>query len=285
MAAEEAALTVRDNKQADADLSESPQANAAFYESGLLELLDGVRPRYCSRRAREILLEDFRRAAEGLDDPARAVAVDCLTGNGVHIAKYLDAGFGRVIGVDLSPSEVAKAKERYANEPRVEFHVAEIGEFFRQRPGPYDFIYLNSLHHIPDYLGLVRQAAGCTSEGGFLYVLEGVQRGRIRRLITKLDENMHQVLHCPRLWLGKVLGKLGLYRGRVARMWELAKAAEVHAGAGLDEGAILAHLRGAGFRVVVHEHVFLPATMITYLLLRPFGYSTAFRLLVQRKLR
>lgn len=54
-----------------------------------------------------------------------SVFLPCF-GTGRHIGALLDAGFKRVVGVDLSPKCVEKAQQQWGNDPRVELHVGDL---------------------------------------------------------------------------------------------------------------------------------------------------------------
>ncbi|MBI4569153.1 MAG: methyltransferase domain-containing protein [Planctomycetes bacterium] len=260
------------------------EANIEYHRPEGVDLLAArLRPRFCTGMVHDVIRADFTLAATSLAAPAGVTALDCLTGNGQYTEHLLAAGFTRVIGVDLSEGEIAKARARFAGEPRAEFVVQEIGEFLTAAPGPYDFIFLGSLHHIEDYMALVRRAVACLRPGGMVYMIESPRLGRLGRLAIKVDEHLHTLRSSPGLWLSRVLARLGVRASRASRAWSGARQAEVHAHAGLDEEEIVAQLRAAGCDIVRHERDLLCATWATWRLLSPIGFRNAFRLLARKR--
>lgn len=256
--------------------------NAQKYEVDASELFSNVKPRYCSNKLHAIITADIALACSMIQNMSSAIAVDCLTGDGYHIQKFLDSGFYQVIGVDLSDRLIDKAREKYKNYPKAKFYCSEIEEFLSKTPEPYDFIFLGSLHHFPDYKGLLNIAMACTKPGGFIYIIEGKQKAFIGKLVKKIDENLYQLLHCPKMWFTKILGKMRLRKNRIAQMWDDASKAEVHAIHGLDDIALAQSLERYGFRFVRHERLLLSSTLPVYILLNLFGCTDAFRFLAQR---
>src|SRR3989344_4308206 len=60
-----------------------------------------------------------------IGDAPRSVFLACF-GTGRHIAALLAAGVKRIVGVDLSPKCVAKARRQWAGDQRVELHVGDL---------------------------------------------------------------------------------------------------------------------------------------------------------------
>ena len=67
-----------------------------------------------------------RLTLERLDPGPADDVLEIGFGGGGLLAMLLAATGGRVIGVDLSPAMVARARRRFAGEPRVELHVASV---------------------------------------------------------------------------------------------------------------------------------------------------------------
>ncbi|MFH1130948.1 MAG: hypothetical protein V1754_06405, partial [Pseudomonadota bacterium] len=149
-------------------------------------------------------------------------------------------------------------------------------------PGPYGLIYLGSLHHIGDYLSLLRQAAKCLEPGGSIYVLERREQSSLHRLLIKLDDHLFTFLSSPHLWFTRVLNKLGLQWGKTAKAWNLAAQAEVHATNGLNEQKIIQAATDSGLKTIFHERTFLPTTHAFWVVMRPLGFADQFRLVAQK---
>jgi len=259
------------------------EANANFYQSENEDLISQMPLRFAVPEMDRVMREDFQCAASKIENLSGTIAVDCLTGDGVHVSRILQAGFEKVIGVDLSINEIDKARREFKDDNRVTFKIQEIGEYFQENPGPYDLIHLGSLHHIPDYTALIKQACSVVKPGGFIYILEGFYRTWLQQQILRLDENIYEIIFMPRLWSAKVLNKVGIGRNTPhARMWNLAAQAEVHAHTGIQEDEILKILSKKSFEYVIQERIFLPASRLAWIMLRPFGYTTTSRILARK---
>jgi SAM-dependent methyltransferase len=260
------------------------EANRAYHQPEFLDPVSSLGPCFGEERLHAAIEKDIIHAARKLPDLGRAVAVDCLTGNGVHIRKMLNAGFGEIIGVDLSPTELAKANASLAAESKVELVEQEILKFFNERPGPYGFIYVNSLHHIQDYLALVRRATECLEPGGMIYVTEASRQRWLARTVGKLDGHLFTLLSSPPLWIGRIMARIGLVWGRYARAWQMARLAETHAARGIDEDAILGLAKEMNLDIVVRARSHFPATRLGWAVARLLGLRSMFRLLLQKRL-
>lgn len=127
--------------------------------------------------------EATRRAVAG----RRVLEVGC--GPGHHAARLLQLGAAHVLAVDVSPGEVAKARERYEVPGRLEFAVADATEGVE---GRHDAIFGRSvLHHI-DYRPFLRRAyADSLEPGGALLFMEPLGANALIRLYTALVGEAH----------------------------------------------------------------------------------------------
>jgi SAM-dependent methyltransferase len=255
------------------------KANLEYHQPEILGALAGFSRRFGSVRMHEAMQDDFMLAAAQIEDMSRAVAVECMTGQGSQIPKFFEVGFRRVIGVDISEREIAVACKRFTEEQRVQFFVQEISAFFQSRPGPYDFIFLGSLHHIEDYLSLINLAGDCINVGGVLYVLDSRKLGILGQLMRKTDEHLFTLLSSPKLWCTRVLTRLGLVVGASGKAWQLARKAEIHASSGIDEVAVCQLLTKSGFSILRHIQESCPCTRVFWVLNRVLFQQTSFRLI------
>lgn len=114
----------------------------------------------------KLLTEVYEYAVEYSPSPR---ALDLGAGEGSVTLPLLELG-ARVTAVDLSSSQLkalGRKCERFGD--RLELRHEDASETLRTRSRPYDIIVANSfLHHIPDYLGLIREAMELlTSYGQF----------------------------------------------------------------------------------------------------------------------
>jgi trans-aconitate 2-methyltransferase len=92
---------------------------------------------------------------------------------------------GRVIGVDASPSMVAKAREWLADDDRVELRVADLAEL--ELAEPVDAIFSNATFHwIGDHRRLFEVLFACLAPGGPLEAQCGGE-GNVAELVRNLE--------------------------------------------------------------------------------------------------
>lgn len=74
---------------------------------------------------KELSRSEVQAALRLLGRVPRSVFLPCF-GTGRHIEWLLKAGVKRIVGVDLSPKCVAKARSQFAGDPRVELHIGDL---------------------------------------------------------------------------------------------------------------------------------------------------------------
>lgn len=127
--------------------------------------------------------DETRRAVAG----RRVLEVGC--GPGHHAARLLQLGAAHVLGIDVSPGEVAKARASYEVPGRLEFAVADAtGEV----DGRYEAVFGRSvLHHI-DYRAFLRRTyADSLEPGGTMLFMEPLGANALVRLYTALVAAAH----------------------------------------------------------------------------------------------
>ncbi len=113
-----------------------------------------------------------------IDSVPRRVFLPCF-GTGRHIAPLLARGVQYIVGVDLSPRCVEKARESFGNDTRVELHVGDLTSWRTTERFDASILLGNSFGDIVD-LDLLRRVtrgmvAPLTTDGTFLmdYIGEG----------------------------------------------------------------------------------------------------------------
>jgi|SRR2546428_11041771 len=111
-------------------------------------------------RLRQLYAELVRRIFNEAKQYAEVPTVlDLGAGEGSAMLPFLELG-GRVTAVDISESQLATlvAKCRQFGD-RLEVRQEEISQILRRKEVTYDVVVMNSfLHHIPDYLSVIREA-------------------------------------------------------------------------------------------------------------------------------
>jgi SAM-dependent methyltransferase len=167
--------------------------------------------------------------------------LDLGAGDGTASRLWVEAG-ASLTAVDSSPDQLRLLKERHPNAITIE---ADAIEFLHQEAGRFDVVsHVSMLHHIPDYLALLRASAGAVAKGGALLTFQDPLR------YDRLPRGHYlagQVFYIPwRLTEGHVLQGIG-NRIRRTRGIYLAEnqddQEEYHFHRnGVDSAAILAQL-------------------------------------------
>lgn len=103
-----------------------------------------------------------------LEPVAGESVIDVCCGQGVLVKPLLDAGVGRVTGIDASPRLIAAARSRHAGDPRVSFIVADACAAAPSwADGSHDAATcLMAVHDVPDAGALFRNVAASLKPGG-----------------------------------------------------------------------------------------------------------------------
>jgi len=95
--------------------------------------------------------------------------LDLGAGDGTASRLWVEAG-AALTAVDSSPEQLRLLKERHPSAVTVE---GDAIEFLRGEAGRFDVVsHVSMLHHIPDYLGLLRASAGAVGSGGALLTFQ-----------------------------------------------------------------------------------------------------------------
>lgn len=151
------------------------EQNIAFHEAQA-RLYDLSHPELTNAYQRLMLRRDLRRIRELLADVPRRLALDVGAGTGRLTLAFARAGF-EVIALDNSPAMLAVLRQRYerlGGVPEALQTVTAGAEALNAGLAggrPVHLIGFSSvLHHLPDYLQVVRQAGAMLAPGGVLYI-------------------------------------------------------------------------------------------------------------------
>ena len=136
-----------------------------------------------------------RAAGEIRSTPARrALDLGCGTGN---VTAHLVALGLEVVAADVSPEFLAEVRRRFAGEPVETLELDGI-DLAPLPDASLDLVAAYSvLHHVPDYLGMVREAVRVLRPGGVLYLDHEVNEeywrgdGALAELREALDERRY----------------------------------------------------------------------------------------------
>ncbi|HEX6964344.1 MAG TPA: class I SAM-dependent methyltransferase [Gemmatimonadaceae bacterium] len=127
------------------------------------------------------------------------VALDVGCGEGHLCAQLAAAGWERVIGIDVSSSRIARARQRY---PGIAFYDRPIGDIGIPH-GSVDLIVMdNVLEHLPDPPGMLRELYPYLTPGGTLVLITpNMESGSFRLLgrywTPELAPHAHVYLFTP----------------------------------------------------------------------------------------
>ncbi len=112
----------------------------------------------------KLVVEVFDRARRHASIPT---VLDLGAGEGSVTLPFLELG-AKVVAVDISDSQLNALKrkcERFGD--LLEVRCEDFSETLRERNNKYDLIVVNSfLHHVPDYLGMIRDAVALLNPHG-----------------------------------------------------------------------------------------------------------------------
>ena len=232
---------------------------------------------------RRIFERDVAQICSILGDPKGKSVLDVGCGTGSLTLLFMERGLSAV-GLDLSPAMVdrlrAKAAERGLSD-RLHAEVSTAEDYFGSCARSFDAIVFSAiLHHLPDYLRVLRLAAEHTNPGGVVYVIHepshASRLGPVARGLEWLDRSLAELPGFLRRqrrdvrrhgFFASLLGKLRRRLGRPAPRPDPAQArtspgaetdwalVDYHAKhGGCDEAAIADTLAEAGFRVDLQRY-------------------------------
>jgi SAM-dependent methyltransferase len=254
------------------------EANRLFYR-GLAAGYDESEPCVVQASERARLLAALRGAVEIVGPDARVL--DACGGTG-HASGMLVQLGARPVTVDISSDMLAVWAEKaraLGYEP--ETIEAEILDFLQTNEATWDLIVFSSaLHHLEDYLAVVKAAVGRLRPNGVLVtIFDPTRVGTVGRLIRRLDYVAYVCLNYPGDALRKALAKLR--RTRSAE--NIGSIAERHAGRGVDDHAIHLTLEQEGMQVLVHERFYDARVSLIRWLLRLLRIPSSFSLTAQKR--
>jgi SAM-dependent methyltransferase len=260
-------------------------ANAAAYEGFASEhYIDGaphikhagLRDLYASQ-----VLKVFEKASQHASEP---LVLDLGAGEGSVTMPFLELGC-RVIAVDIAQGQLRRLAERCASyESRLELLCQDLMITLEDESKSYDVIVANSLlHHIPDYLALIRLALNRLQKQGQFFSFQDPMRYSTLPRSTRLMGTVSYLVW--RLRKGDVRGgfQRWLRRRRGVYLADLAADnAEYHVVRdGVDQDAIKKLCRNQGCEAEILEY-FSTQNAFMLRLGRTSGLCNTFSLIAKR---
>ena len=228
------------------------EQNVAFHEAQA-RLYDLSHPELTNLYQRVMLRRDLRRVRELLSDVERPLAVDVGAGTGRLSLALARAGF-EVIALDNSPAmlEVLRGRYERLREPKgalrtVVAGAEELSEGLLDGEQPHLIACSSVLHHLPDYLQVLRQACRLLPAGGCLYVAHEPLPAQVesKTLSMRLVGLLDTLLRTPQQ----------LYKNAVRARMKLPKPPpaplmDYHDRQGLDVAAMRGLLAEEGLEIV-----------------------------------
>lgn len=154
----------RDAEAAIAANIRAHDAVGAAYDAGHPEIFNDVEQARLAAAVRDVVALAAERRA-----PVRALDVGCGTGN---VTAHLMASGARVTAADVSERLLARVRERFGASGKLDGTVTLNGRDLAGLPdGGFDLVVTYSvLHHVPDYLALVREMARVAALGGIVVI-------------------------------------------------------------------------------------------------------------------
>jgi SAM-dependent methyltransferase len=182
--------------------------------------------------------------------------LDLGAGEGSVTRTFLELG-ATVLAVDISEKQLDQLKVNCAGLPgKLELRCADLYSVLNEG-GHYDIVVANSLlHHIPDYIDLVRRASTLVSESGVFFCF---QDPMWKPMITRRDAILSWIAYTAwRLGQGDLVG--GIWR-RARRTMGFYLADSLHDNTefhavreGVNQQKICECLRDTGFKCEIVEY-------------------------------
>ena len=271
-------------------------ANRLFYAQTAAQY-DTTETCVTDPRAQALLEQDLDRILQLLQRPAAQVrALDACGGSGNISLKLLRRGV-RVTLADISEDLQAIFRQKCTAAgftPTV--FTGEIAAFLANTTDHFDLVVFSSaLHHLENVEAVLRLARERLAPGGLLFTTfdptARAQHHWLTRVLQRLDYFGFK-LFC------QTSDVLGAVRRRTKRLLAGTRAAakdqaevnestagllaEYHVEKGIDDLALVSHLKQAGYEVVWHERYAGGRTALTRGLIKALGDATSFKLLLRR---
>jgi SAM-dependent methyltransferase len=149
-------------------------ANVSVYDAeATREYIDGA-PHLKHAALRKLYGELVVQVFDGARKHTKIPEVlDLGAGEGAATLPFLELG-AKVVAVDISNSQLATLKEKCKQfGDMLEVRCGDINDILKDKSKKYDIIVVNSfLHHVPDYLGMIGEAAAALNPQGQFFCFQ-----------------------------------------------------------------------------------------------------------------
>jgi len=223
------------------------------------QIYDMRHPYMRDKKFQESFKSDLALMASSLELVKSVRVLDCGAGTGNLTLKFLDFGW-RVTALDISGGmlEALRAKVTDGGD-RLETVEADAEDYLRRQEGAFDVVAFGAtLHHLPDYITVLKLACKALKPGGLLYVTGEptltTQVSFWEYRLLRLDEYfnvLYKMVSHPQHVL-TVLGKVVA----LSRPEEVDESlAEFHVDAGIDHDRCQSVLEASGL-ALLHLELF-----------------------------
>lgn len=198
--------------------------------------------------------------------------LDLGCGTGFITTKLYKNDDFEIEAVDIAENMTQVLKKKIQNASNVHVHVREASEFLRDSIAShkqYDLIIFSTfLHHLYDYLKIVRQGIELLAPDGYVYILnEPVKKINLLEII---DTFFHRLLFSPRGLHHSIINALFLNRNPGMPNYNKAIAEYHFYRGGIDLNAVLQLLREHNVRILHTRRYALTNFKLSFQLSRVF---------------
>lgn len=271
-------------------------ANRLFYAQTAAQY-DATETCVTDPRAQALLESDLDRILQLFQRPAAQLrALDACGGSGNISLKLLRRGV-QVTLADISEDLQAIFRRKCeAAGYTPQLYTGEIAAFLASTPERFDLIVFSSaLHHLENVEAVLRLARECLAPGGLLFTTFDPTARAHHHFLTRALQRFDYFgfkLFCQTSDVFAAAGRRTKRLLAGTRAADKARAevnastagllAEYHVEQGIDDLALVSHLKQAGYEVVWHERYSGGRTALTRWLIRLLGDATSFKLLLRR---
>jgi len=266
------------------------QANLQYYAQSAQQY-DETETCVTSSRFQEMLGGDLKDILT-LFSEENIHILDACGGSGNVSIKLLEAGYD-VLLCDQS-RELLNIFEAKCEAKRLKGKVIveEIGTFLNDTQAQFDLIIFSSaLHHLQDYKLILSLVSKRLKPGGYLYTVFDPVKWRFPTW---------EIIYCDYIWFKLMRQRHDFFpavKRKLKRMFNkdistkadtpltedtVGVLAEFHVRAGIDDFELIKELKDQGFRVIWHKRYADARYKLFLGLLKMFGCTTNFRMLLQR---
>ncbi len=272
------------------------EANRQFY-SRIADLYETSEVCIHDRTLQAGLEADLDKILPMLGHPTNSiVALDACGGSGNVSLKLLKRGINTTLA-DISPEMQSNFRQKCQKANYTpQIVCSEIGNFLAQCNDTFNLIIFSSaLHHLENIDAVLTLAFERLKPGGLLFSLYDPTLQKQQHMVTRLTLRLEyyafkaffQTADFPKA-IGRRVRRILSRSSPDSKLSSALNAntigmlAEYHIGTGIDDLALVAHMRQVGYEVVWHDRYAEARFQLTRRFIRWVGDSTSFKLLLRK---